>query len=129
MLRHFKVVHETVAVLSVQYELVPYVDDASRLEMMVCNKGFLQIRIHTGFMETTNIPTIISNHWPKNLPINIDPISYILKRIVVYPEGSSGIALWRKRLFRIMYRNAAMPLEIFRLPEQDTIAVSIRVSF
>ena len=128
-MKHFSVVHQTVAVLSVEYALVPYVDDASRLSIQLCDKGFLQIRVNSGFMETTDIPTILKNHWPANLQIDAELVSYILKRIVVYPEGSSGMALWRKKLLRIMYRNAAMPLEIFKLPEAEAIAVSIRVPF
>ena len=128
-MQHFTVVHQTVAVLSVQYALVPYVDDSARVNIQLCDKGFLQIRINSGFMETTDIISTLKNHWPANLKIYEDPVSYILKRIVVYPEGSSGIALWRKKLIRIMYRNAAMPLEIFKLPESEAIVVSIRLSF
>src|SRR5574343_1189961 len=124
-MQHFSVVHETVAVLSVQYAFTPYVDDASRVNIQLCDKGFLQIRVNSGFMETTDIPTILKTHWPSSLHIKADPLSYILKRIMLYPDGSQGMALWRKKLFHIMYRNAALPLEVFKLPDADGIAIGI----
>lgn len=128
-MQHFSVVHETVAVLSVQYAFTPYVDDASRVNIQLCDKGFLQIRVNSGFMETTDIPTILKTHWPSSLHIKADPLSYILKRIMLYPDGSQGMALWRKKLFHIMYRNAALPLEVFKLPDADGIAIGIRIRF
>lgn len=127
-MRHFGVVHHNVVVLSVQYALTPYVDDASRVNIQLCDKGFLQIRVNSGFMETTDIPTILKTHWPASLQIHAEPISYILKKLSVYPEGSSGMQLWRKNLFRFMHRNAALPLEIYKLPEADAFAVTTRVT-
>ena len=127
-MRMFKVVHETVAILSVRYALTPYVDDTSRLDVQLCDKGFLQIRINSGFMEATDIPAILKTHWPASLQGHAEPLSYIIKRIAVYPEGSSGMQLWRKKLFRIMYRNGVLPMEFYKLPEADAMAVTIRVT-
>lgn len=36
--------------------------------------------------------------------------------------------LWRKKFFRIMYRNGVLPLEIYKLPETDAIALTIPVT-
>ena len=127
-MQHFGVVHQTVAVLSVQYALTPYVDEANRVSIQLCDKGFIQIRVNSGFMETTDIPAILKTQWPASLQIHTQPLSYIIKRIAVYPEGSSGMQFWRKKLFRIMYRNGVLPLEIYKLPEADTIAITIRAT-
>ena len=128
-LQHFGVIHEIVAVLSVHYAYTPFVDEASRINIQICDKGFLQIRVNSGFMETTDIPNILKTHWPQSLHIKADPLSYILKRLMLYPEGSQGMALWRKKLVHIMYRNAALPLEVFKLPDAEGIAVGIRIRF
>lgn len=126
-MQHFTVVHQTVAVLSVHYAYTPYVEEASRVNIVLCDKGFLQIRVNSGFMETTDIPAILKAHWPESIHFKADPLSYILKRIMLYPVDSHGMALWRKKLFHVMYRNAALPLEVFGLPESDGIAVGIRI--
>lgn len=126
-LHHFGVLHQQVGVLSIQYELIPYVADADRLSIQLCDKGFIQIRLRAGFMEKTDIPAILKKHWPESLQKDLEPISYIIKRLIVIPEGSSGMALWRKKLYRIMYRNAVQPLEFFSLPIGDALAVSVRV--
>ena len=127
-MKHFGVVHQTVGVLHVQYALTPYVDDAKRLDVQLCDKGFLQIRVNSGFMETTDIPAILQKHWPESLQKHSEPLSYIVNRIAVWPENALGMQLWRKQLFRIMYRNGVLPLEIYQLPEADGIAVTTRVT-
>lgn len=127
-MQHFGVVHQNVVVLSVKYALTPYVDDANRVNIQLCDKGFLQVRVNSGFMETTDIPSVLREHWPTSLQIHAQPLSYIIKRIAIWPEGSMGMQLWRKKLFRIMYRNGVLPLEIYKLPEADALALTIRVT-
>ncbi len=127
--KHFNVLHKTVAVLSVKYELIPYVDEASRVDIRICDKGFIQIQIHSGFMQKTDVPQILRNHWPASLKADYDPISFIIRRLAFTSENSNGLSLWRKKLFNVMLRNGAMPTEVFSLPESDTIAVSVALKF
>lgn len=127
-MKHFDVVHQTIAVLSVQYTLTPFVEKESRVSIQICDKGFLQIRVYSGFMESTDIPAILNANWPPSLKIDYEPISYIVKRLFVFPEGSTGMQLWRKKIFRFMYQNAALPMEVFSLPDKDAFAVGLRVT-
>lgn len=127
--KHFNVLHQTVAVLSVKYALIPYVDEASRVDIRICDKGFIQIEIHSGFMQKTDVPKILKKHWPESLKHDYEPISFIIRRLAFNSENSKGMSLWRKKLFNVMLRNGALPTEVFSLPESDTIAVSVALKF
>lgn len=124
-MEHFNVVHQIVVALSIKYELTPYVDEASRVDIRLCDKGFIQIKIHSGFMEKTNVPEILNAHWPTSLKFDYKPVSFMVRRLTFISEDSKGMRLWRKKLFNIMFRNAAWPSEVFSLPEDDTIGVSV----
>lgn len=128
IVKHFNVLHQTVAVLSVKYELVPFVDEASRVDIRLCDKGFIQILIHSGFMQKTDVPEILKNHWPASLKFNYEPISFIFRRLAFKAENSKGLGIWRKRFFNVMLRNGAMPSEVFSLPESETIAISVTLN-
>lgn len=125
IVKHFQVLHQTVAVLSVKYELTPYVEEASRVDIHLCDKGFIQIVIRSGFMQKTNIPEILKNHWPATLKINYEPLTFVFRRLSFKAEDSNGLNIWRKRFFNLMLRNGTLPSEVFSLPESETIPIGI----
>jgi len=129
VVKHFNVLHQTVAVLSVKSELIPYVDEKSRVDIRLCDKGFIQIQIRTGFMQKANVPEILEKHWPETLRKDYQPISFIWRRIAFKAENSSGLGIWRKRFFNVMLRNGAMPSEVFSLPESDSISIGVTIKF
>ncbi|MGI9142267.1 MAG: KUP/HAK/KT family potassium transporter, partial [Fluviibacter sp.] len=129
IVKHFKVLHQTVAVLSVKYELTPYVEEASRVDIRLCDKGFLQIVIRSGFMQRTDIPEILKNHWPASLKLNYEPITFVFRRLSFKAENSNGLYIWRKRFFNVMLRNGALPSEVFCLPESETVPIGIGLKF
>ncbi len=92
--KHFNVLHKTVAVLSVKYELIPYVDEASRVDIRICDKGFIQIQIHSGFMQKTDVPQILRNHWPASLKADYDPISFIIRRLAFTSAKFERLEFW-----------------------------------
>src|SRR3546814_9219835 len=56
-IKHNKVLHERVVVLTVQIADVPYVDPAKRCEYHDLGDGFYRAVLHYGFMEETDVPT------------------------------------------------------------------------
>jgi KUP system potassium uptake protein len=53
--------------------------------------------------------------------------TYFLSRITIRVTDAPGIYRWRKGLFVAIARNAASPVEYFRLPHQRTIAMGRQV--
>ena len=54
-IKHNKVLHERVIILTVEISDVPYVDPEKRCEYSQIGEGFYRAILHYGFMEETNV--------------------------------------------------------------------------
>ena len=59
-LKHNKVLHERVVLLTVRIEDVPYVPEEKRLETKDYGAGFFRVLLRYGFMEEINVPAALS---------------------------------------------------------------------
>jgi KUP system potassium uptake protein len=50
-------------------------------------------------------------------------VSHFLSRITIVPVGGDDMAMWRKKLFIAIARNAASPVPYFSLPDERTVVV------
>ena len=55
-IKHNKVLHERVVILTVEIQDVPYVDPEQRCEFREVGSGFYRAVLHYGFMDETNVP-------------------------------------------------------------------------
>ena len=54
--------------------------------------------------------------------------SYFVSRITIVRTDAPGMARWRKRLFVAIAKNAASPVEYFRLPFDQTVTMGAHIS-
>ena len=59
-LKHNKVLHERVMLLTVRIEDVPFVPDGQRIETEDYGAGFFRIMLRYGFMEEVDVPTALA---------------------------------------------------------------------
>jgi KUP system potassium uptake protein len=119
-IKHNKVVHERVVLLSVNSEESPHLSDAERVEWVDLGQGVWRLTAHFGFMEDPDIPALLARIGG---PVAFNPAatSYFLSRQTLIPTGRSGMALWREHLFTWMSRNAAGASTFFSLPANQVI--------
>jgi KUP system potassium uptake protein len=128
-LKHNKALHEQIVLLSVLPTDVPYVKDAERLEVKELGQGFFRVLVHTGFMETPNIPELLAVCAEKGIRARPMETSYYLGREMLIPTGSSRMAKWRKRLFIVMSRNAQSAARFFGLPSNRVVELGAQIEF
>jgi KUP system potassium uptake protein len=59
--------------------------------------------------------------------ITVDTAVYYLSQVSIVPTQAPGMRAWRKRLFVAMSRNAASPVEYFRLPGERTVTIGSQI--
>ena len=126
-IKHNKVLHERVVVLTVQIADVPYVDAEKRFEMSTIGDGFFRVILHYGFMEETDIPAALKEMADCGAPFEMMQTSFFLSRQTLLSADKPGMAVWRERLFAWMMRNAATPMEFFRLPTNRVVELGSQV--
>lgn len=151
-LRHNKVLHERVLILSVISKDIPQVPHLERVTCKPMGEGFYQVAAKYGFMETPDIPAALQqlNEQMKEQgeagpggqgPLRAADTSYYLGRetlIVVsrnakmpqLPGDAAGrMAHWRRKLFAIMARNAQSATAFFGLPPNRVVELGAQIQF
>ena len=126
-IKHNKVLHERVVVLTVQIADVPYVDPENRIEVNEIGDGFYRVMLHYGFMEETDLPAALKKIEMCGAPFEMMQTSFFLSRQTLVTAAKPGMALWREKLFAWMMRNSATPMEFFRLPTNRVVELGSQV--
>jgi KUP system potassium uptake protein len=120
-IKHNKVLHERVVVLTVEVQDVPFVEEADRITVAALGEGFFRMTMRYGFMEETDIPGALAGTTLCGGPFELMKTSFFLSRQTLLASDVPGMALWRERLFSWMMRNASSAMEFFRLPTNRVV--------
>ena len=126
-IKHNKVLHERVVVLTVAIAEVPYVDEDERVELTDLGDGFYRVILHYGFMEETDVPAALARLDMCGGPFEMMQTSFFLSRQTLLSADKPGMAIWREKLFAWMMRNAATPMEFFGLPTNRVVELGSQV--
>jgi KUP system potassium uptake protein len=126
-IKHNKVLHERVVILTVAIQDVPYVDDADRCSVKDLGQGFFRMSLRYGFLEETDVPAALTRADVCGGPFTMMKTSFFLSRQTLLPSAKPGMALWREKLFAWMLRNAASAMEFFRLPTNRVVELGSQV--
>ncbi len=131
-LKHNKVLHERVILVSVLSEEIPSVPESERVAVRELGSGFFQIVARYGFMETANVPAMLESIPRRPIPgpkLKLVPMetTYFLGRETLLPTGPSPMATWRKRLFIVMARNAQTASSFFGLPPNRVVEMGAQI--
>ncbi|HEX7871288.1 MAG TPA: potassium transporter Kup [Sphingobium sp.] len=125
--KHNKVLHERIIILTVQTEGVPHLPPMGRDRIEDIGDGFYRIIWRHGFMEEVDIPAAMLSIDLCGGPIKVADTSYFLSRQTLIPSERPGMAIWREKLFAWMIRNAATPMEVFKLPTNRVVELGSQV--
>jgi len=126
-LKHNKVLHERVILLTVMIEDYPYVDVARRVELQDLGQGFFRLVLHYGFMEDVDVPQALQYVDQCGAQFKMMDTSFFLARQTLLPSERPGMAIWREKLFAWMLRNAESAMEFFRLPTNRVVELGSQV--
>ena len=127
-LKHNKVVHETVILLTVHTVDYPGTQGSERLVLSELDEGFHRAEMYFGYRDDQNVPQTLAQLAPATLPLDPMQTSYFLSRETLLPARKPGMLLWREHLFAWMVRNAATPLRTFHLPPNRVVELGQQIT-
>jgi KUP system potassium uptake protein len=128
-LKHNKVLHENVILLSIVSAQVPDVPIAERIEVMCFPHNFARVKAKYGFMQTPNVPEILALAAERGIVAKPTETTFYLGRENLIPTGNKPLARWRKRLFIFMQRNARPATEFFGIPPNRVVELGAQMEF
>jgi len=126
-LRHNKMLHERVVLLTVTTSPVPHVADDHRITIEAIGYGIYSVRLVYGFMEDPHVPNALHMASAAGLDIDTTDITYFLGRETILVTGRRGMARWREKLYVLMTRNAVPATSFFRLPAERVVELGVQV--
>ncbi len=126
-IKHNKVLHERVVILTIEIAEIPYVDPETRCEYHDLGDGFFRAVLHYGFMEETNVPEGLKTMDRCGGEFDMMQTSFFLSRQTLLPSDKPGMPIWREKIFAWMLRNSATAMEFFRLPTNRVVELGSQV--
>jgi KUP system potassium uptake protein len=126
-LKHNKVLHERIMLLTVRIEDVPNVPEERRLETQDYSEGFFRVILRYGFMDEMNVPDDLGKLRDCGPVCRMMDTSFFLARQTLISTARPGMASWRERLFAWMLRNSESAMEFFKLPPNRVVELGSQV--
>ena len=129
-LRHNRVLHERLLLMSIITTEAPRVDPEKRVKLVAVGAGMVRVLLHFGFMEHPDVMAglRLASRDPALSGVNPEQITFYSRRIMVVPSGKvPGMAVWRERLFAAMHLNANLPAAYFGVPTSQVVEVGLEV--
>jgi len=126
-LKHNKVLHERVVLLTLKTRDIPAVSLADRLRIRNMGCNFHQIEAFYGFMEDQDIPVLLEECGRRGMSFDMMDTSFFASRETLIPSVAPGMALWREKLFVSMSKNATKATEYFRIPTNRVVELGTQI--
>ena len=128
-LKHNRALHERLFVLTVLTEAVPWIDDATRLNVEEIAPRFWRARARYGFMERPDIPALLQTAHAGGCGVDLSDVTYYVGHETVVPsDGDKGLPRWLEALFAAMQRNSAHVSDYFKLPRDAVVEIGREVA-
>jgi KUP system potassium uptake protein len=127
-LKHNKVLHDQVVLLTVRTEEVPYLTNIKdRVSLEKLEEGFWRVQIHFGFMEKPDVPAALALVKQTGLSFDSMRTTYFIGRETILATRRLDLSPWRGSLFAWMTRNAGDVTSYFCLPPNGVVELGARV--
>lgn len=119
-LKHNKVLHEQVILMSVVTENVPTVSVPQQLAVEDIGSGFLRISAHCGFMQTLDMREILRLIQRAGVKLKGE-VSYFIGHMTLKASGRAKLPIWRKLLFAFLFHNERSPTTFLGIPPNRVV--------
>jgi KUP system potassium uptake protein len=129
-LKHNQVLHDTVVLLTIKTAEVPVVVPELRASTEPLSMGFYRVTGRFGFMEDSNVPTVLRQAALAGVPIDPERTTYYLGRTTIIPHGRKQAGRMNElslTLFGFLKRNDRSATLYFGIPPNRVVELGTRV--
>ena len=126
-LKHNRVLHQRVILLTVVTEEVPHTDAAQRVRVEPLPHGFFRVTAHYGFMEKPDMEELLEACRGQGLEMHLAQVTFFLSRETIVRSSRPALSAWRSNLFAYLARNAQTATAFFGLPANRVVELGMQV--
>ena len=129
-LKHNKVLHHRIVLLTIADADVPSIPDRERTELNVIEpRHVYQVSLLYGFMEEPDVPKglrLLQQHY--GIAFETAETTFFLGKTTLARAAKPGLFTWRRELFRWMQRNSPATAEYFKLIPGRVVELGTRIT-
>jgi KUP system potassium uptake protein len=123
-LRHIRSLHNTVFIVNVITEMIPYVAEENRTEVREIASQIWRVHAHYGFMEQPDLPALLDLARDRGYPVDPSKVTWFIGReTIVRREDGKGLPWFIETVASFLSRNSSEAVEYFRLPRDDVVEI------
>lgn len=126
-LKHNKVLHERVVLMTLVTEEVPRIADEEQIRIEDLGEGMYRVIARFGFMEDLDVPHALSLCEAKGLHFDAMDTTFFLGRETLLCTKGGGMPLWREKIFVVMWRSAARAMDFLRIPPNRVVELGTQI--
>ncbi|WP_374526337.1 potassium transporter Kup [Sphingopyxis sp.] len=127
-LKHNKVLHERIILLTIKIADVPFVQEERLCQLDDLGQGFHRLVLNYGFMQPVDVPEALKRVTGCGGEFKMLETSFFLSRQTLIAASKPGMPIWREKLFAWMLRNSESAMEYFRLPTNRVVELGSQVA-
>ncbi|MGQ2966078.1 potassium transporter Kup [Methylophilus sp.] len=126
-LKHNKVLHDSVVILTVRFEDYPYTSQEERIAVENLAYGFYRVTIRYGYMDEPDLPRDLALTAAQGLTLDPMDTSFFVGKESLIVSDKPGMAFWRKKIFIGLFRTAETITNQFKLPPNRVVELGSQV--
>ena len=126
-LKHNKVLHAQNFIVTVHTADTPRVDPDKALQVERLSDEITKVSMTFGFMETPNVPRLLSRCRKDGFEFDIMSTSFFLSHRSLKPAVQSAMPRWQDRLFVALAGRATSATDFFQIPSQRVVEMGMQI--
>ena len=127
-LKHNRVMHERVVLLTVLPDDDPFVSNEERVEVEIYPKRIYRVKVRYGFKEEPDVPAALRLCARHGLEIDPQFTSFFVGRVTLVPSDRPHLPRWRRALFFSLTRNARSVTDFFHIPPNRVVEMGAQIA-
>ena len=128
-LKHNKVLHEKIVILTVRFMDYPHTNREERVTVEPLLYGFNRVTINYGFKDEPDLPRDLLLCNEEGLQLDPMDTSFFIGKEILKANDKLGMAYWRKKIFIGLFRSAETITNQFKLPPNRVVELGAQVKF
>ncbi|MDX1914944.1 MAG: potassium transporter Kup [Methylophilus sp.] len=126
-LKHNKVLHEKVVILTVRFLDFPHTDNTERVTVEFLPFNFYRVTVKYGFKDEPDLPRDLLLCSQYGLELDTMDTSFFIGKEILIAAEQTGMSIWRKKIFIAMFRTAETITNQFKLPPNRVVELGAQV--
>ena len=127
-LKHNRVLHEKVIILTVRFEDYPHTGREERVAIEPLPHAFYRVTVRYGYMDEPDLPRDLALTESLGLTLDTMDTSFFIGKEILLASDKPGLAGWRKKVFIGLFRTAESITNQFKLPPNRVVELGTQVT-